>query len=222
MFFHGYRGSAADEMDNAGLRQAFSDLGILLVVADAGPSGTWNVANRRDGRDNLAYTQAVLSDVRRRWPVDEAHVWASGFSEGAFMVWNLACNSRGEFSAYVALSGAFIEPLPAECPGGPVNLLSFHGLTDEVVPIEGRKVGPFVQGDLFQSFAVLRRIDGCRRNPDTFAVRGPFVVRAWDKSCGSGKRIAMAIHRGGHEMLDGWVELAWDWIRNLPVAPGAD
>src|SRR4051812_25401483 len=40
-FFHGYQGSAAEEMADKGLRRAFSDLGILLVFPDSGPPGFW-------------------------------------------------------------------------------------------------------------------------------------------------------------------------------------
>jgi polyhydroxybutyrate depolymerase len=218
VFLHGYLGSSADEMADNGLRRAFSDLGVLLVFPDGSPPDYWIHRPRAvDSRDEIAFLRAVLVDVRRRWPVDEPLVWVAGFSNGGFMVWDLACNGAGDFLAYVALSGAFLEPLPHECLGGPVNLLEFHGLTDEMVPIEGREVADnFVQGDLFASFAALRALDKCRRDPDEYQTRGPFALRMWSRNCASGKRIAMAIHSGSHEMLEGWVELAWDWVRMLP------
>jgi polyhydroxybutyrate depolymerase len=218
LFFHGYQGSAAEEMTNKGLRRAFSDLGLLLIFPDSGPPGFWMHETQTPGaRDEIEYTRTVLADVKRRWPVDERHVWVAGFSDGGFMVWNLACHGRGEFRAYVALSGAFLEPLPRTCEGGPVNLLQFHGLTDEMVPMEGRSIGGvFTQGDVFASFSVLRDLDRCRRDPDHYEVRGPFAVRRWDETCTTGKRLAMAVHSGGHEMLEGWVELAWEWTKSSP------
>ncbi|MFO1150742.1 MAG: hypothetical protein U1E62_20385 [Alsobacter sp.] len=215
LFFHGYQGSAAEGMENIGLRRAFSDLGILLVFPDSGPPGSWMHDTHDAGaRDEIEYTRTVIGDLKSRWPVDGDHLWVAGFSDGGFMVWKLACHGRGEFRAYVALSGAFVEPLPQQCEGGPVNLLEFHGLTDEMVPMEGRSIqGVFTQGDVFESFAVLRKLDHCRRDPDRYEVRGPFAVRQWETSCATGKRLAMAIHSGGHEMLEGWVELAWEWTK---------
>jgi hypothetical protein len=79
----------------------------------------------------------------------------------------------------------------------------------------------FIQGDLFASFAILRAINRCRRDPDWYQSRGRFVLRAWNENCVSRKRIAMAIDTGGHEMLEGWVELAWDWVRTLPKTPAS-
>ena len=98
-----------------------------------------------------------------------------------------------------------------------MNLLEFHGLTDEMVPMEGRSIGgTFTQGDVFASFAILRNLNGCRRDPDHYETRGSFAVRRWDETCASGKRLAMALHPGGHEMMEGWVELAWDWTKAAP------
>lgn len=220
LFFHGYKGSAAQEMADNGLRRAFSDLGLLIVFPDSGPPGYWmHETHTKDARDEVGFTRTVLADVKRRWPVDDRLLWVAGFSDGGFMVWKLACHGRGEFRAYVAVSGAFVEPLPKKCEGGPVNLLAFHGLTDEMVPMEGRSIkGLFTQGDVFASFAVMRKLDSCRRDPDHYETRGPFAVRRWDETCATGKRLAMAVHPGGHEMLEGWVELAWDWTKTLPSA----
>ena len=138
LFFHGYKGSAAQEMADSGLRRAFSDLGILLVFPDSGPPGYWMYeTHSKSARDEIGFTRTVLADVKRRWPVDDRLLWVAGFSDGGFMVWKLACHGRGEFRAYIAVSGAFVEPLPNKCESEPINLLEFHGLTDEMVQMEG-------------------------------------------------------------------------------------
>jgi len=215
-FFHGYGGSAADEMANGSLRAAFARAGVLLVVPD-GVNGRWSHGGLRPGgRDDLTFFDEVLADVRRRWRVDEARLWASGFSSGAFVVWDIACR-KGGFRAYVPIAGAFLGPIPTGCPAGPMSLMQVHGLTDGTVPIEGRMLRQGLkQGDLFDSFALLREVDGCRPNADRHEQRGELTVRIWDTSCTSGKVLAMVLHPGGHEMPDGWFDLAWGWVRSLP------
>lgn len=215
-FFHGHGGSAADEMANAGLRAAFAGAGVLLVVPD-GVDGRWSHgALRPGGRDDFGFFDQVLADVRRRWPVDEARLWASGFSSGAFVVWDIACR-KGGFRAYVPIAGAFLGPIPASCPAGPVDLLQVHGLTDGTVPIEGRWLRQGLkQADLFASFALLRETDGCRPNADRYEQSGELTLRIWGASCSSGRILAMALHPGGHELPEGWFELAWQWVQSLP------
>ena len=93
LFFHGYLGSAADQMADEGLRRVFSDAGILLVFPDGGSARDWVHIGAAAPRDDVAFTRAVLVDVRRRWPIAEPFVWVAGFSSGAFMVWKLACES---------------------------------------------------------------------------------------------------------------------------------
>ena len=217
VYFHGARGSAADSMADETLRADFAAAGVLLIIPD-GLDGGWAFRGGfRAGRDDLAFTATVLADIRARWPVEERMLFATGFSIGGSMVWHLACQAGG-FRAYVPVAGDFWEPYPRECPAGPANLLHIHGLADATFPLEGRSLreGRFVQGNLFASFAVLRDLDGCQRHPERMDQHGAFTRRAWDASCRSGRRLAMALHPGGHSLPEGWVPLAMAWLRALP------
>jgi polyhydroxybutyrate depolymerase len=221
LFFHGFRGSAADSMADTELRRDFAQAGILLILPD-GLDGTWaHRASPRTAspgaRDELAFIAAIMADIRSRWPVDETRLFASGFSQGASMVWDLACHAGG-FRAYIPVAGAFWEPYPTTCPGGPANLLHIHGLADPTIPLEGRALrgGAFVQGNLFSSFAILITLDECQRHPESMEPIGIFTLRRWDRSCRSGRRIAMALHPGTHEMPLEWLALARHWMNTLP------
>jgi polyhydroxybutyrate depolymerase len=227
LFFHGYGGSAEAVMADADLRRSFSDLGILLAVADSGPRRDWVATGSTLPRDDVAYARDVLDDLGRRWPLREGGTWVAGFSAGGFMVWRLACQLRLPVAGYVAIAGTFLEPPPRWCPGGTVNFIHVHGLADNVVPLEGRfvprydqgpgKAGPFTEADLFASFAVLRQVNGCHRSPDSYATAGAMTVREW--TCRGGKRLAMALHSGGHVMPEGWPAFAWGWLNRREPAP---
>jgi len=221
LFFHGFRGSAADGMADADLRRDFADAGILLILPD-GQDGTWahQSAPRLaspGARDEIAFVRAILADIHTRWPVDDRNLFASGFSQGASLVWDLACRGGG-FRAYIPIAGDFWEPYPTECPAGPANLLHFHGLADPTIPLEGRSLrgGAFVQGNLFASFATLIALDGCQRHPERMEPAGAFLLRRWEQSCRSGRHIAMALHSGAHDVPPGWLRLARAWMRSLP------
>jgi polyhydroxybutyrate depolymerase len=218
LFFHGWQGSAAAEMADRALRRDFGDAGILLVFPD-GAEKTWShQGSPTQARDDIAFVRSVVADVERRWPVDTRLLWAVGFSQGASMVWDLACRGGG-FAAYVAISGAFWEPMPADCPAAPANLLHVHGLVDNTVPLEGRRIGErWQQGDVFRSMAFLRQENGCPTRPDAFERSGDLMCRSWRASCAGGT-LELCLHPGSHNLPKGWFPLAWDWVRTVAAAP---
>lgn len=215
VFFHGYKGSGAGTMRDRGLGDLLAGRGILLVAPD-GLDGSWNFLGSPDQlRDDVAFTRAVLDDVATRLPIDRTRLWASGFSLGGSMVWAIACTAPDLFAGYAPVAGAFWDPLPTRC-AGPVDLVHVHGLSDPIMPLEGRPIaGQWHQGDLFQSFAVLRATDGCARPPSGFSSEGPLICRTWD-GCASGKALRMCLHPFGHDLRPAWLESALGWLATRP------
>lgn len=211
-YLHGYRGSAAAVMANTGLRARFDEAGILLVVPDGAGNSWSHQGSPSRNRDDVAFLEAVREDVAARYPVEPRLSWATGFSQGSSMVWDLACSRPESFAAFVGFSGAFWDPAPERCVA-PVNLLHVHGFSDPVVPLEGRAIREtFHQGDVFAGLAKLRELDGCRTNPTDFSTVGDLQCRSWNQ-CTSGKGLEFCMHPGGHMLPEGWFDLAWGWVK---------
>lgn len=158
---------------------------------------------------------AVRADLLERWRVEPGRLLVTGFSQGGSMVWDLACHRGRDYRAFVAVSGAFWEPLPERCEGGPVDLLHVHGTADPVVPMAGRAIrDTWRQGDVLQGLAVLRATDGCGGAARPVAMADGLACEAWD-GCGSGRELLLCRHPEGHLMPEGWVRLAHDWLRRL-------
>jgi len=95
----------------------------------------------QDGQapDDMAYVLAVLDDIASRIPLDKNRVTLMGFSNGAFMAYQLACEKPERFSKLIAVAGAPPASCPALAVSGP-SILHVHGDSDEVVPLEGGKL----------------------------------------------------------------------------------
>jgi polyhydroxybutyrate depolymerase len=216
IFFHGWRSSGLAFAQDAAFIAAFAAEGVMLVLPD-GVGQTW-AHNGSPGRarDELAFMDAVRADLLARWPVDPGRLLVTGFSQGASMVWDLACWRGRDYAAFAAVSGAFWEPLPASCPGGPVNLLHLHGTADSVVPMEGRAIrGAWRQGDVRQGLAVLRQAGGCPTAPTREAAADPDLrCEVWE-ACERGHELRLCLHDGGHLMPEGWVRVVHAWARGL-------
>jgi polyhydroxybutyrate depolymerase len=138
VYFHGWNGSPEGTFRNKAMVNAANRRGALFVSPWAA-TGYWRQIGEgraEGGRDELAYTRAVLADVKRRWPIDETLTLASGFSRGASMVWNLACYGGDLFAGFAPIAGGFWNSTPARCASGPVNLRHIHGLKDRVVAFD--------------------------------------------------------------------------------------
>ena len=224
VFFHGYSGTAQGVMQDEWMAKALSDLGVMLVAPN-GNNTTWSFPGiLLPGRDDFAFVSAVLDDVEKRFPVDRARLFATGFSVGGSMAWAVACRMGGRFAAYAPIAGAFWEPLPDECPGAPVSVRHVHGLADQTVPMKGRWVGKgkFKQGDVLESMSRLRRFDGCQAEPSRVEVTGTMECRTWAASaCSSGKELVLCLHPGEHEIEAEWVADGYRWVDDLARRRGA-
>src|SRR5262245_39737575 len=216
LFFHGYGASAKDFVDDPSFVRAFADQGVLLVVPDSEGKG-WRRRPPEEGRDELAFVDAMRDDLLRRFPIDRTRIAASGFSAGGALVLELACQRGPDYKGFIVLAGSFSRPVPGDCPGGPVNLLQIHGRADTAVPLaglerDGRHMAPVSEG-----MASFRRQDGCAPAADR-SEPGPSgqICELWDH-CASGRQLGFCLHEGGHLMPEGWIGQAARWLDALPT-----
>lgn len=216
IFYHGHRSSGAAMLRSRGLIGAFTGAGFTVVAPDGERRSEtvlgWAARPGSGGRDNLAFSLAVLADLESHVPVDTGRIWAGGFSAGGSMAWMMACYEGARLQGAFSVAGALRRPVPAEgCPGGAVPFLQIHGYSDRQVPLEGRGIGSWHQGDVFESLSLIRGANGCESRPAAIETDGPFWCRDWT-GCGSGKDVRMCLHPGGHGLPRGWTDEALRFV----------
>jgi polyhydroxybutyrate depolymerase len=212
MYLHGFREDSGTISGNAGLVAAVTSLDALLIIPD-GVDQNWSHRGApSQKRDDLAFLHDVVADAEKRWPVDQARVFATGFSIGASMVWDLACHDAKGFAAFLPFSGDFWTPYPARCESGPVELRHTHAINDHTFPMEGRALfnGQYHQGDIHQSFAIIEASDDCATQPDEKTRDGDLDCESWTR-CGSGKQLEMCLHTGDHQIQPDWLHRSVLW-----------
>ena len=166
VYFHGWNASPEGTFRNKAMVNAVNRRGAMFVAPFA-QTGYWRQiggARAESGRDELAYIHAVMTDLRKRWPIDTSRSIATGFSRGASMVWNVACYAGPLFRAYAPIAGGFWGSTPDTCPTGPISLRHIHGLADRVVAFD--EVGIYNSMPVTDGMLALRRLNGCPRQPD--------------------------------------------------------
>lgn len=216
IWFHGYGRTGTFVVNSPKVGGQTKTNGVLLIAPD-GMNKSWSVANApRKDRDELAFVERILADVRSRWPVDESRVWAAGFSLGGSMTWEIACRKAGLFKAYFPVSGSFWAPVPDRCATAPDRLRHVHGMKDPVMPLEGRLIREtWRQGNLFKGFDLWKAQDECSAIPDRVYRDGDRQCRVWS-SCGAATELQLCLHGGGHFIPPDWIASSMAWANSLP------
>lgn len=222
VWFHGWQRSGTGVMKNRRVGGVTRQNDVLLVAPNGiGKSWSMPVWQDRD-RDELAFTRALLADVKRRWPIDENRVWVAGFSLGGSMAWYIACNMGSEIDAFFPVSGVFWRPHPDTCPDPADNLTHVHGTADTVMPLDGRKFGSgFNQGNVFQSASIFRAAQGFADLPDRQVLDGTRKCDIWSDA-ETGQSLELCLHPKGHFIPKDWVARSIDWANNLDATRHAD
>jgi polyhydroxybutyrate depolymerase len=117
--------------------------GFLVVYPQgarrAGTGFAWNIpgtpAWSANAPDDVAFIRQLVATVSAEYCVAPGQVYGTGFSGGARMVSQLACEGDPLFAAVAAVGGL---RAPAPCPAGPVPVLAVHGTADAQNPYDGR------------------------------------------------------------------------------------
>jgi polyhydroxybutyrate depolymerase len=142
-------GSTAAEQEGFTAMDATSDADGFIVAYPQGliPEASgydWNIPGvpllggkpaPPGSADDVSFLVALVGLLEHRYCVDARRVYATGFSGGARMSSQLACDESGIFAAVAPVSGL---RRPTPCPGvRAVPIVAFHGTADPVDPYDG-------------------------------------------------------------------------------------
>ncbi|HEY6623126.1 MAG TPA: PHB depolymerase family esterase [Acidimicrobiales bacterium] len=104
------------------------------------PNGTgspvhWDTTDRPPHNPDLTFVSAMLDKLESTQCIDTSRVYASGLSDGSFMVSLVACTMSNRFAAIGAVSGLQL-PKPCRTTRG-VPVIAFHGTADPILFFNG-------------------------------------------------------------------------------------
>lgn len=153
MAFHGNPSSAETMITYQPFATSGTD--AIVVYPQAGsPSASnpglfeWDIYTVTKDNADMNWIHSLVGELKKALSIDEAKVFAFGYSGGGFFISQFACRFSGYFRAIASHSGGGPDDeamgfakRPSGCficPGGPTATLVTHGLIDnEVDPASG-------------------------------------------------------------------------------------
>lgn len=143
-----------------------------------------------DQGDDITFVRALVGELVQRWSVDPNRVYATGFSSGAGMTYNLGVEAAELFAAIAPVSGPFAGgPAghdPNYKPSRPVSLLTFIGHDDRNAT------------RMYSGLANWQKNLGCQVGEPVWVDRGKTVNRTVSKCPDGSEVVDYTVNEMGH------------------------
>lgn len=218
---HGSGGTAEGQRQFSQLDPLADREGFIIAYGEAaiplGGGHQWHLPGQPlldgpepiDGPDDVAYIAAAIEEIDDRFWIDPDRVYATGFSGGARMSSQLAC----DLEAIVAVAPIGGVRFPGPCLARSVSVIAFHGLLDASNPFGGNG-NPYWTYSVPEAMAGWRAHDACGE-PVVSSV-APTAELTDYTSCAGDSLVQLYTLAGeGHELpraVDAH-ELMWDAFR---------
>lgn len=124
------------------LQEVFSEMnlvadtaGFLVVYPDAS-EGKWSsgfVGAQYIWVDDVGFMEMLIDSIQKDFRVDPSRIYATGFGQGAFMSFRLACELDDRIAGIGAITGNMAVDMESYCTGSrPMPVVHLHGDLDVV------------------------------------------------------------------------------------------
>jgi polyhydroxybutyrate depolymerase len=199
--FHGRNSNAQQQILLTGLL-AVADAGGFIAVHPEGVGGTWNAGvccgEAMDKKiDDVGFTRSMIESLQAQLCIDTHRVFATGLSNGGYMVHRLACEAADRIAGIGSVSGTL--GFFACAPSRAVPVYHFHGTADTIVPYDG--FGGYTSVDSTMKYWVSN--NGCNAKSQVFFQQAEVTCKEWT-GCHDDATVRLCtISEGGHQWPGG-------------------
>lgn len=142
--FHGIGLNAEEMIRISGLSKQADTSGFIVVYPNGtGESKSWNGGHccgeaAKNNVDDVGFVRALIDQLAVSVKLDTGRIYATGFSNGAIMVYRLACELSDRIAAIGPVAATQIMDDQKAChPARSVPIIHFHGTADRLNPYDG-------------------------------------------------------------------------------------
>jgi polyhydroxybutyrate depolymerase len=142
--FHGIGLNAEEIIRISGFSEQADTTGFVVVYPNGtGEKPSWNGGHccgvaAINNVDDVGFVRALIEELSTFINIEPSRIYATGFSNGAIMVYRLACELSDRIAAIGPVSATqILEDVQACHPARSVPVIHFHGTADRLNPYAG-------------------------------------------------------------------------------------
>jgi len=140
--FHGFGGDGKSMAELSKL-SALADKENFFVAYPDGFERSWNHGDGarpavKENIDDVKFVRTLIETLEKKLEIDNARIFATGFSNGALMTERLGCELADVLAGIAPVSGSLPKKIASSCkPAKPVLFHLIYGVADPLSPYNG-------------------------------------------------------------------------------------
>lgn len=198
---HGLTQTGNIMMQFTGFNAIADQYGFVVAYPD-GLNNTWNVGFAGGANTNdVGFLSALIDTLHQAYDIDLDRVYSTGYSNGGFMSYRLACELGDRIAAIASVAGTMTDGAYAACqPVRSFPVMHVHGTNDFVVFYNGGFGNKSVEDVLL----LWRNNGSCPQNavivnlPDLVQEGSTVQTHTWSPCNDSASVVLFKVINGGH------------------------
>ncbi|WP_378174133.1 T9SS type A sorting domain-containing protein [Aquimarina sp. SS2-1] len=225
--FHGFTNNIDTQYNQSDFRQLAEDNQFIFVTPQGlgGFFSGWAINNNFGGNeDDLGFSDALIDKIQQDYNINEKRIYATGFSNGGFFSYRLACELSPRIAAVASVAGSMTRVWidNNQCqPQHPTAVLQITGTNDNVISINGNGTNEPIQ-DVMEYWAAFNNADS---TPDVIQLGGGSTRSIWDNGDNGVTAEFIRVQGKGHSWNGGNVSTSqeiWNFFSRFDIDGAID
>ncbi|WP_109300995.1 T9SS type A sorting domain-containing protein [Aquimarina sp. AU474] len=224
--YHGFTNNINVQYNQSNFQQLAEDNQFIFVTPQGlGFLAGWAINNNFGGNeDDLGFSDALINKIQEDYNINEKRIYATGFSNGGFFSYRLACELSSRIAAVASVAGSMTRRWidNNQCqPQHPTAVLQITGTNDNVISINGNGTNEPIN-DVMEYWSAVNNADA---TPDVIQLGGGSTRSIWDNGDNGVTAEFIRVQGKAHSWVGGNINTSqeiWDFFSRFDIDGAID